>query len=208
MEERPYSAETVRRTHDPYPITHHPFRRLQLPTAGKDRQTAEQPLLLRRQQIVAPGDRRAQGAVTRGRSRAPRSAAAAPVPGGRATRRAPDRAPAPRLFRAPAAGHRAADRSPRPSPRSMRSGRSPPGRRAAGPAKNLSKCCYEGQDLRAQLPADSRQLLELRLAGLTDTEIATVLGKSHGAVRTAQHRTVVRLRELRAAIEESERVRV
>jgi hypothetical protein len=83
MEERPYSAETVRRTHDPYPITHHPFRRLQRPTAGKDRQTAEQPLLLRRQQIVAPGDRRAQGAVTRGRSRAPRSAAAAPVPGGR-----------------------------------------------------------------------------------------------------------------------------
>jgi hypothetical protein len=67
MEERPYSAETVRRTHDPYPITHHPFRRLQRPTAGKDRQTAEQPLLLRRQQIVAPGDRRAQGAVTRGR---------------------------------------------------------------------------------------------------------------------------------------------
>lgn len=62
--------------------------------------------------------------------------------------------------------------------------------------------------LLAQLPADSRQLLELRLAGLTDAEIAKVLGKSHGAVRTAQHRTVVRLRELRAAIEESERVRV
>jgi RNA polymerase sigma-70 factor (ECF subfamily) len=62
--------------------------------------------------------------------------------------------------------------------------------------------------LLAQLPADSRHLLELRLAGLTDAEIAEVLGKSHGAVRTAQHRTVVRLRELRAAIEESERVRV
>ena len=62
--------------------------------------------------------------------------------------------------------------------------------------------------LLAQLPADSRHLLELRLAGLTDAEIATVLGKSHGAVRTAQHRTVVRLRELRAVIEESERVRV
>ena len=60
--------------------------------------------------------------------------------------------------------------------------------------------------LLAQLPAESRRLLDLRLAGLTDAEIATVLGKSHGAVRVAQHRTVARLRALRAAIEESERV--
>jgi RNA polymerase sigma-70 factor (ECF subfamily) len=59
--------------------------------------------------------------------------------------------------------------------------------------------------LLAHLPAESRQLLELRLAGLTDVEIADVLGKSHGAVRVAQHRTVVRLRALRATVDERER---
>lgn len=47
-----------------------------------------------------------------------------------------------------------------------------------------------------QLPDDQRRLLELRLAGLTDAEIAPVVGRSHGAVRVAQHRAVTRLRTL------------
>ena len=58
----------------------------------------------------------------------------------------------------------------------------------------------EGRAVRAllaQLPADQRELIELRLAGLTDVEIARVLGRSHGAIRVAQHRTVLRLRALR-----------
>jgi RNA polymerase sigma-70 factor (ECF subfamily) len=45
-----------------------------------------------------------------------------------------------------------------------------------------------------RLPRDQRRVVELRLAGLTDTEIATVLGKSPGAVRVAQSRAVARLR--------------
>jgi RNA polymerase sigma-70 factor (ECF subfamily) len=53
--------------------------------------------------------------------------------------------------------------------------------------------------LLAQLPEESRRLLELRLAGLTDAEIARILGRTHGAVRVAQHRAVMRLRALHAA---------
>jgi RNA polymerase sigma-70 factor, ECF subfamily len=56
--------------------------------------------------------------------------------------------------------------------------------------------------LLAALPPDQRRLLELRLAGLTDAEIARVLGRSHGAVRTAQYRTLVRLRALLGVPEE------
>lgn len=52
------------------------------------------------------------------------------------------------------------------------------------------------QRLLAQLPSDQRDLLELRLAGLTDAEIARVLGRSHGAVRTSQYRAIARLRIL------------
>jgi RNA polymerase sigma-70 factor (ECF subfamily) len=50
--------------------------------------------------------------------------------------------------------------------------------------------------LLARLPADQAQLVELRLAGLTDKEIAFVLGRSYGAVRVAQFRAVRRLRAL------------
>jgi RNA polymerase sigma-70 factor, ECF subfamily len=49
-----------------------------------------------------------------------------------------------------------------------------------------------------QLPAEQEQLIQLRLSGLTDHEIADVLGKSHGAVRTAQHRAIQRLKTLSA----------
>jgi len=48
----------------------------------------------------------------------------------------------------------------------------------------------------AQLPVEQADVIELRLAGLTDKEIAFVLGRSYGAVRVAQHRAVRRLRTL------------
>ena len=47
-----------------------------------------------------------------------------------------------------------------------------------------------------QLPARPREVVELRLAGLTDREIAAVLGISGEAVRQAQSRAVSRLRGL------------
>ena len=50
-----------------------------------------------------------------------------------------------------------------------------------------------------QLPADQMHLIQLRLSGLTDREIAAVLGRSFGAVRTAQHRAIQRLRTLSGA---------
>jgi RNA polymerase sigma-70 factor, ECF subfamily len=52
------------------------------------------------------------------------------------------------------------------------------------------------RDLLAHLTPEQAHVLELRLAGLTDVEIAQVVGRSHGAVRAAQHRAVVRLHEL------------
>lgn len=48
----------------------------------------------------------------------------------------------------------------------------------------------------ARLAPDQRRVVELRLAGLTDQEIAEVLGRSHGAVRMIQFRAVARLRTL------------
>jgi RNA polymerase sigma-70 factor, ECF subfamily len=51
-------------------------------------------------------------------------------------------------------------------------------------------------NLLAQLPEEQRRLLELRLTGLTDAEIARVVGRNHGAVRASQYRAVVRLRTL------------
>ncbi len=44
------------------------------------------------------------------------------------------------------------------------------------------------------LPGDQRRVLELRLAGLSSSEIATVLGKKTGAVKVAQSRAIARLR--------------
>jgi RNA polymerase sigma-70 factor, ECF subfamily len=51
-------------------------------------------------------------------------------------------------------------------------------------------------DLVATLPPEQRSVVELRLVGLTGMEIATVLGRSRGAVDTAQSRAVARLRTL------------
>jgi RNA polymerase sigma-70 factor (ECF subfamily) len=51
----------------------------------------------------------------------------------------------------------------------------------------------------SQMPADQRELLELRLAGLSAAQIGEILGKSQEAVRKAQSRTVG---SLRAALNE------
>lgn len=47
-----------------------------------------------------------------------------------------------------------------------------------------------------QLPREQADVIHLRLAGLNDKETALVLGRSHGAVRIAQHRAIKRLRLL------------
>ena len=44
------------------------------------------------------------------------------------------------------------------------------------------------------LNAAERELLDLRLQGLNDRQIAEALGRSHGAVRTAQYRMLLKLR--------------
>ncbi|MGI8477493.1 MAG: RNA polymerase sigma factor [Thermomicrobiales bacterium] len=48
----------------------------------------------------------------------------------------------------------------------------------------------------AQLTGEQRRVVELRLAGLTGQEIAATLGTTHGAVRAAQHRALLRLHEI------------
>lgn len=48
--------------------------------------------------------------------------------------------------------------------------------------------------LLALLPVDQRHVIELRLAGLTGEEIAGVLGRSVGAIKSIQFRALARLR--------------
>lgn len=50
--------------------------------------------------------------------------------------------------------------------------------------------------LLAQLPTEQRRVVEFRLAGLNDREIADVLGERHTAIRTRQSRALARLRVL------------
>ncbi len=50
--------------------------------------------------------------------------------------------------------------------------------------------------LLAQLNPDQRDLLQLRLVGLNDKEIASVLNRSHDAIRKEQSRTIKTLRGL------------
>src|SRR5215211_1973577 len=52
--------------------------------------------------------------------------------------------------------------------------------------------------LLSELPADQRNVLELRLAGLSSKEIGDVLGKQANAVDQAQFRAMTRLRVLTA----------
>ena len=70
---------------------------------------------------------------------------------------------------------------------------------STGPEENsrsASERRHTIQTLLAQLPTDDRRLLELRLSGLSGSEIAHVLGRSHGAVKVAQFRAIERLRSL------------
>ncbi|HEV2528952.1 MAG TPA: sigma-70 family RNA polymerase sigma factor [Thermomicrobiales bacterium] len=48
------------------------------------------------------------------------------------------------------------------------------------------------------LPPDQRHVIELKLSGLTGPEIATIIGRRHGAIRALQHRAFQRLRTLLA----------
>jgi RNA polymerase sigma-70 factor (ECF subfamily) len=49
-----------------------------------------------------------------------------------------------------------------------------------------------------QLTPEQREIVELRLAGLSGPEIAAALNRSQGAIRTAQFRAYARLRDLLA----------
>jgi RNA polymerase sigma-70 factor (ECF subfamily) len=69
---------------------------------------------------------------------------------------------------------------------------------APGP-EALAVASDEGQRVRAllvRLSNDQRHVVELRLAGLTDREIAAALGRNVPAVRMLQARAVARLRTL------------
>ena len=46
------------------------------------------------------------------------------------------------------------------------------------------------------LSAEQRQVVELRMAGMTGPEIARALGRSHGSVRTTQRRALAQIRTL------------
>jgi RNA polymerase sigma-70 factor, ECF subfamily len=61
--------------------------------------------------------------------------------------------------------------------------------------------------LLACLPEEQRQVVELRLAGLTGAEVAQVLGTSLGAVRMRQFRAATRLRSLVDRQDEAQEVR-
>jgi RNA polymerase sigma factor (sigma-70 family) len=50
----------------------------------------------------------------------------------------------------------------------------------------------------SQLSDDQRQIVELRLAGLTSKEIASALGRTPNAIDQAQFRAINRLRALLA----------
>ena len=58
------------------------------------------------------------------------------------------------------------------------------------------------QALLRQLPEHQRQVIELRMAGLTGPEIAIALGRSAANVHVTQFRALSRLRELAGQIEE------
>jgi RNA polymerase sigma factor (sigma-70 family) len=61
------------------------------------------------------------------------------------------------------------------------------------------------QRVLAQLSPDQRQVVELRLAGLTDAEIGRVLGRKPGTIRMTQYRAGLRIRALLGAEQEEGR---
>jgi RNA polymerase sigma-70 factor (ECF subfamily) len=72
----------------------------------------------------------------------------------------------------------------------------------ADPAPEPDELALRGETGRAVqralqgLSPDQRDVVELRLAGLTGPEIASALGKSHAAIRITQFRAFARLRTL------------
>ncbi len=59
-----------------------------------------------------------------------------------------------------------------------------------------AEAARELRSMLVKLPPDQAEVIQLRLSGLSDQEIAIVLGRSHGAIRIAQHRAIKRLRLL------------
>jgi RNA polymerase sigma-70 factor (ECF subfamily) len=77
--------------------------------------------------------------------------------------------------------------------------------------EDLALAAVERREITAlleRLPADQRDPVELRLQGLSDREIAGVLGRSHCAIRTAQYRAVKQLRTFLGAAHAKEGRRV
>lgn len=70
----------------------------------------------------------------------------------------------------------------------------------AGPSPEDEAVAVEArqtiQSVLGHLTEEQRRVVELRLAGLTDVEIARVIGRKHGAVRAAQYRALLKLRTL------------
>jgi RNA polymerase sigma-70 factor, ECF subfamily len=62
--------------------------------------------------------------------------------------------------------------------------------------EDMAVAAEDHRALLARLPVDQRSIVELRLAGLTDAEVAETLGRSVGAVKSAQFRALARLRHL------------
>ncbi len=69
---------------------------------------------------------------------------------------------------------------------------------APGPsdAAEASERSHSLSEALRMLPDDQRQIIELRIAGLTGPEIANLLGRSHDSIRSSQRRALARLREL------------
>lgn len=55
---------------------------------------------------------------------------------------------------------------------------------------------YSVRRLLDHLSPLQREVVELRLAGLTGIEVADALGRNHGAVKAIQFRAIARLRDL------------
>jgi RNA polymerase sigma-70 factor (ECF subfamily) len=70
------------------------------------------------------------------------------------------------------------------------------------PGVSLEDVAERSDDLRqlqallAELPETHRAIVELRLAGLSDVEIAAIQDRSRKAVNVAQYRAVLQLRSL------------
>jgi RNA polymerase sigma-70 factor, ECF subfamily len=94
--------------------------------------------------------------------------------------------------------HRQRGRRPEPSPLAAIAERPDP---APNPEETVlaAEARFTVHEYLAQLPADQRTVIELRLADLSGQEVAEILGRSVGSVKVAQFRAFRRLRDLMAA---------